>query len=132
MSMPIQGASGAAMPQVVSGASGYAPPAAKMSSLFQAIDADHDGAISQSQFNQAFATMNPPASFQALGAGATFGQLDPAGNGSVSKSDFVSGMVKLMRALRNGTSPATTPAQTLSASLESFQSLNRGGLNVSA
>src|ERR1700686_2846673 len=86
----------------VSGASSGAPPQQKMSNLFDSIDTSGSGSITQSQFNQAFQTKNPPAVFQNQGANAIFSTLDPNGTGSVSKQDFVSGMSTLMASLRAG------------------------------
>jgi hypothetical protein len=131
MSMSISGVGSASIPQIVSGASSYAPPAQKMSNLFQQIDTSGTGSISQSQFQQAFATLNPPANFQAAGANAVFQQLDPTGSGSVSKSDFVSSMMSMMRTLRanapsntNAAPPTSTPpVQSISQSLQAFLQL---------
>ena len=54
----------------VSGASTGAPPQQKMSNLFNSIDTSGSGNITQSQFEQAFQTKNPPAAFQQQGAAA--------------------------------------------------------------
>jgi hypothetical protein len=97
MSMGIGGVGGMGAQQSVSGASPYAAPPAKMSNLFSQIDSSGTGAISQSQFNQAFQTMNPPGVFRAAGADSVFKTLDPSGSGSVSKQNFVNGMTGLMR-----------------------------------
>ena len=95
-----------------------------MSNLFDSIDTSGSGSITQSQFEQAFQTQNPPAVFQKQGADAIYAALDPAGTGSVSKQDFVSTMSKLMASLRadNAGQSGSQPANTLGASL---QSLNR-------
>ncbi len=138
MSFSISGVGGCSAPQITSGASAYASPTAKMSSLFQQIDSGNSGSITQAQFQQAFAALNPPASFQTQGAGATFSQLDPNGTGSVSKPDFVSGMTAMMRAFRGGSASgasATSSAssgsdaasQSLSDSLQSFLQLGSQG-----
>src|ERR1700731_153108 len=98
--MDISGVSSSSGLHAVSGASSGAPPQQKMSSLFDSIDTSGSGSITQSQFEQAFQTKNPPAVFQNQGADAIFSALDPSGTGSVSQQDFVSGMSKLMASLR--------------------------------
>ena len=75
-------------------------PTQKMSGLFDSIDSSGSGSITKSQFEQAFQTQNPPASFQASGADAIWSKLDPNGTGSVSKQDFVSTMTAQMKELR--------------------------------
>ncbi len=97
--MSISGAAGGAA-QVWSGASARMPPQQKMSKLFDQIDTTGSGTITKAQFEEAFQTMNPPAAFKLLGADAVFAKLDPNGTGSVSKSDFVSGMTSLMSQAR--------------------------------
>lgn len=86
--------------KIWSGASAPMSPTQKMSSLFDQIDTTGSGTISQSQFDQAFKSMNPPASFQAAGADAVWSKLDPTGSGTVSKQDFVNGMTEMMKQLR--------------------------------
>jgi hypothetical protein len=54
------------------------------------------GSISKAQFEQAFNSMNTPAAFKAIGMEAAFSKLDPAGKGSVSKDDFITGMKSMM------------------------------------
>jgi Ca2+-binding EF-hand superfamily protein len=97
-----------------------------MSSLFDSIDASGSGSITQSQFDQAFQTKNPPAVFQKQGADALFAALDPNGTGSVSKQDFVSGMSKLMASLRAGQSgsPSSQSSDSLAASLQSLNQID--------
>ncbi len=118
--------------QIWSGASAGArmPASQKMSSLFDQIDSSGSGSITQSQFDQAFQTLNPPKDFKAQGADATWAQLDPAGTGSVSKQDFVTGMTAMMRQMRAGVQDASTssqsPNQTVSASSSALQSLTTG------
>ena len=114
----------------VSGASYGALPNAslqeKLSNLFDSIDKSRSGIITKSQFNQAFQTKNPPASFQRQGADATFAALDPTNSGSVSKKDFVSGLSQLSVNLRAG-SPAPSipqPAETLAASLKLLERID--------
>lgn len=75
-------------------------PTQKMSGLFDQIDPTASGTITQAQFDQAFQTMNPPASFQSAGADSVWAKLDPNGTGSVSKQDFVTEMTTMMKQLR--------------------------------
>src|ERR1700688_117136 len=120
--MDISGVSSSSVLHAVSGASSGAPPQQKMSSLFDSIDTTGSGSITQSQFEQAFQTKNPPAVFQNQGAEAIFASLDPTGSGSVSKQDFVSTMSKLMASLRSD-GPAQSgsqPVDTLNASLQAL------------
>jgi Ca2+-binding EF-hand superfamily protein len=116
---PISSSSGL---HAVSGASTGAPPQQKMSSLFDSIDISGSGSITQSQFEQAFQTQNPPAVFQQQGAAAIFAKLDPSGTGSVSKQDFVSTMSGLMASLRadNSGSSTSQPSDSLTASLQAL------------
>ena len=109
-----------------SGASNGAPPQQKMSSLFDSIDTSGSGSITQSKFEQAFQTKNPPAVFQKQGPDAIFASLDPTGTGSVSKQDFVSTMSGLMASLRAGGSAqsGSQPANTLNASLQALNQIN--------
>jgi Ca2+-binding EF-hand superfamily protein len=124
--MDISGVSSSSGLHAVSGASSGAPPQQKMSSLFDSIDTSGSGSITQSQFEQAFQTKNPPAVFQQQGAGAIFASLDPTGTGSVSKQDFVSTMSGLMASLRAGGSAqsGSQPANTLNASLQALNQIN--------
>lgn len=98
--LSIAGAGTSGASQIWSGASAPMSPTQKMTNLFDSIDTSGSGTISQSQFNQAFQTMGPPASFQSAGATAVWNQLDPNGTGSVSKQDFVKGMTAMMQQLR--------------------------------
>lgn len=136
MSMGVTAAGGSSGHFAVSGASTTATPDAKMSNLFSQIDTAGNGSINQAQFDQAFATRNPPGVFKAAGADAVFNQLDTRGTGNVSQADFVSGMTGLMRSLR-GAEPAPTapttataatpqapsPSNTLASSVQSLQQL---------
>ena len=90
-------------------------PATKMSNLFDSIDTTSSGTISKSQFEKAFASKNPPASFKAAGADAVWSKLDPNGTGSVSKQDFISGMTTMMKQMRgqHQQSSSSAGAQTL-------------------
>jgi Ca2+-binding EF-hand superfamily protein len=114
---------GAGAVQSWSGASARMPMPQKMSNLFSQIDAQAIGSISKAQFQQAFQTMNPPASIQNTGVNTLWAKLDPSGSGSVSRQDFIKTM--------------TANAQSASANLKvSTQALNALGsstyLNTSA
>jgi EF-hand domain pair len=124
--MDISGIVSSSALHAVSGASTGAPPQQKMSSLFDSIDTSGSGSITQSQFEQAFQTKNPPAVFQKQGADAIFALLDPTGSGSVSKQDFVSTMSKLMASLRSGGSAPSGPqaADSLTTSLQALNQIN--------
>ena len=124
--MDVTGVGAAGGMHAVSGASTSGPPQQKMSDLFDSIDTSGSGSITQSQFDQAFQSKNPPAVFQLQGADAIFAALDPNGTGSVSKQDFVSGMKQLMVSLRaDDAASAGSSTSQLSASLAaSVQSLN--------
>lgn len=107
--MTVAAVSGMSANWATSRASAKMPPQQKMSNLFDAIDTSGSGSISQSQFSNAFQSMNPPSAFKSQGADAIWSQLDPSGSGSVSQSDFVSTMKQLMVSLR------ADPAQTAAA-----------------
>ena len=102
MSMGVSGVGGSYSPQAMSGASARMSPAQRMSSLFSQIDTSGSGSINQSQFTQAFNTMNPTAGFRAMGASASFQALNPNSAGLVSQQNFIQGMTQLMMQLRNG------------------------------
>lgn len=108
----LQGAGAAQWSQATTGASGYsgAPPQQKMADLFSKIDTNNSGSISQTQFNQAFDTLNPPKAFQAAGKNAVWSALDPNNTGSVSRGDFTSTMKTLMVQLRQEPTSAATSA----------------------
>lgn len=106
MTASIAAVSGGA--SALSGASWSGPPNQKMSNLFDSIDAKGTGSISQTQFNSAFQTKNPPTVFQQQGASAIWSQLDPKSSGSVSKPDFVSTMSGLMSSLRADPGPPSS------------------------
>jgi hypothetical protein len=124
--MDISGITSSSGLHAVSGASTGAPPQQKMSNLFDSIDTSGSGSITQSQFEQAFQTKNPPAVFQNQGAQAIFASLDPYGTGSVPKQDFVSTMSGLMVSLRadSAAQPASPPADTLTASLQALNQID--------
>jgi Ca2+-binding EF-hand superfamily protein len=119
MSIMISGPTTAGMSSVMSGASMHMPPQQKMSNLYSQIDTSGSGSISQSQFNQAFQTMNPPAAFRAAGSNAVWNALDPSGTGQVSQQNFVNGMKNLMVQLRQGDN-SISPAQTSTASTQAL------------
>jgi hypothetical protein len=128
MSMDISGVADSSMLHVMSGASTGTPPQQKMTNLFNQIDSNGSGSISQDQFDQAFQALNPPNVFKQQGPDAIFAALDPSGSGSVSKSDFVSGMSQLMVSLRaenqTGNAPGPSPADSLASSLQSLTLLD--------
>jgi hypothetical protein len=134
MSMDIAGVGGSGMPQVMSGASAGMPPQQKMSNLFDKIDSSGSGSISQSQFDQAFQSLNPPGVFKKQGSDAIFSALDPNGTGSVSKPDFVRGMSQMMATLRaqgsGGSAPGPTPADSLATSLQSLNALDPSSSSI--
>ena len=122
--MDISGVGAAGGMHAVSGASSSGPPQQKMSSLFDAIDTSGSGSITQSQFDQAFQSKNPPSVFQKQGADAIFAALDPNGTGSVSKQDFVAVMSKLMASLRAGNT-GQSGSQSQDSLAASLQALNQ-------
>jgi hypothetical protein len=131
--MDVTGVGAAGGMHAVSGASTSGPPQQKMSDLFDSIDTSGSGSITQSQFDQAFQSKNPPAVFQQQGADAIFAALDPNGTGSVSKQDFVSGMKQLMVSLRAGDaasagSSTSQPSASLAASVQSLNSIDPSSL----
>jgi hypothetical protein len=65
MSIAISETGSAGMSSTVSGASRSMPPQQKMTNLYTQIDTSGAGAVTQSQFNQAFETSNPPGVFKA-------------------------------------------------------------------
>ncbi len=105
---------------MVSGASPRMPPQQKMSNLFSNIDTSNSGSIDQSQFDQAFQSLNPPAAFKNAGADAIWKKLDPNGTGQVSQADFVSTMKDLMVKLRQEGTSASAGAQTTAAATSSL------------
>ncbi len=117
MTMNVAGVGGGGMPNAVSGASARMPPQQKMTNLYNSIDASGAGAISQSQFNQAFQNLNPSASFKAAGASSVWNALDPTGSGQVSQSDFVNGMKNMMYQLRQNSPTAAQTAATATQGL---------------
>ncbi len=122
--MDISGIGAAGGMHAISGASSSGPPQQKMSSLFNSIDTSGSGSITQSQFEQAFQSKNPPGVFQKQGADAIFAALDPNGTGSVSKQDFVSTMSKLMASLR-ADNAGQSGSQSSQSSAASLQALNQ-------
>jgi Ca2+-binding EF-hand superfamily protein len=133
--MDISGIGAAGGLHAVSGASSSGPPQQKMSALFDSIDTSGSGSITQSQFEQAFQSKNPPGVFQKQGADALFAALDPNGTGSVSKQDFVSTMSKLMASLRadNGGQAGSQSSQSsLTASLQSLNQIDPASVSQNA
>jgi hypothetical protein len=110
-----------------------------MANVFDQIDTSGSGTISKSQFEQSFQNLKMPQAFKAMGADAIFAKLDPNGTGSVSKQDFVDGMKSLMVQARQERSNAAaqstpqagvTPAQTLTYSLQSLESLGKPSSSI--
>jgi hypothetical protein len=124
--MNISGIASSSALHAVSCASSGGPPQQKMSNLFDSIDTSGSGSITQSQFEQAFQTKNPPTVFQQQGADAIFASLDPTGTGQVSKQDFVSTMSKLMASLRadGSASSGSQATDSLTASLQALNQIN--------
>jgi hypothetical protein len=122
MNISILGMGSTGMSSMVSGASMRMPPQQKMSNLYGQIDTSGAGSITQSQFNQAFQTMNPPTAFKAAGSTAVWNALDPGGSGQVSQQNFVNGMKNLMVQLRQDSSTSGA-AQTLAANTEALDIL---------
>lgn len=132
MSMSISGINN---PQATtwSGASMRTPHTQKMANLFDKIDTNGTGTISQDQFNQAFQSMNPPKGFKSMGTEQLWNQLDPNHTGSVSKQDFVNTMTQLRTQMHGkhhhhvantaDTSTQQTPAQTINQSASSLSDL---------
>ncbi len=87
-------------PQIWSGASAPMPPQQKMSNLFNQIDSNGDGNITQQELTQAFQNLKMPPAFKKMGADALFSKLDPNHTGSVSKQSFMTAMQNLMKQIR--------------------------------
>jgi Ca2+-binding EF-hand superfamily protein len=139
MSSAISGLGANWAAQAMTGASMRSSPAQKMSNVFSQIDTGNTGSISKAQFTQAFNALNPPSSFKAMGADAVFAKLDVNKTGSVTKQEFVSGMTQMMSDVRQqkhqayAQQAATTPAQTIDASLSGMSQLTIGShINVKA
>jgi hypothetical protein len=134
MSMDISGVGASSMLHAMSGASAGMPPQQKMSNLFDKIDSSGSGSISQSQFDQAFQSLNPPGVFKQQGSDAVFSALDPSGTGSVAKPDFVRGMSQMMATLRaenrGGNAPGPSPADSLATSLQSLNALDPSSASI--
>lgn len=131
MSSPISGAGTTTAEHIWSGASPAMSPTQKMSDLFDQIDSSGSGSISQSQFTQAFQTMNPPASFQSAGVSSVWAQLDPNGSGSVSRQDFTNGMTVLMQQLRGHHLGRAASAPDLTRDINQLDSLGGGATGLS-
>jgi Ca2+-binding EF-hand superfamily protein len=123
MSITISGLGNAGAYGTVSGASMRMSPQQKMTNLYSQIDTGGSGTITQSQFNHAFQTMNPPAPFKAAGASAVWGALDPSGTGQVSQQNFINGMKDLMVQLRQDNNDVSGPAETSAAGTQALNKL---------
>ncbi len=134
MSMSISGMN-ANMPTIMSGASSRMSPNQKMTNLFQQMDSNNSGLITQAQFAQTFQNANPPVAFKDMGADSVFNSLNQNGSNGVSKQDFVDGMTKLMAQVRNQNSnneTSSSPAQTISNSRSSFDAILGNYINTHA
>jgi EF hand domain-containing protein len=135
LSIDISGISTSDSLHAMSGASAGMPPQQKMTSLFNKIDTNGSGSITQAQLDQAFQSFNPPAVFQQQGAEAIFAALDPNGTGSVSKQDFVSGMSSMMASLRadpGAGASGPSPSDTLASSLQFLNALDPSSVPANA
>lgn len=94
--MSVSGVGALGTSQVWSGASPAMAPQQKMAQLFTKMDTANTGTINQSQFDQAFQNMNPPAKIKAAGADTLFKLMDPNQTGQVSKDSFISTMTDLI------------------------------------
>ncbi len=97
----VSGVGGGLSPQVMSGASARQPLAQQFNSIFRQLTTPGSGVVTKDQFAQAFSTLNPPASFQSLGANAIFSALDPSNSGAVSRQAFIQGLVGLSSELNS-------------------------------
>ena len=91
----------------------------RMQQLFDSIDSNGDGAVSQSELEQSFTAQGLPSGQ----ADQLFAALDPSGTGSVDEQQFASGMGALMRQTQvspatEATPPATSGPTTISVSIE--------------
>ena len=130
MDVSIQSAGSTSASNAMSGASAPMSPSRKMSNLFEQIDTSGTGTITKSQFEQAFQSMNPPASTKAAGADALWSQLDPNGTGQVTKADFTKGMTTAMKQVRGGHhhhSSSAAGAQQLAQGTSSLDALGGSG-----
>ena len=123
MSFSIGAIGGPAHAQAVTGASPGMSPQQKMTNLYNNIDTNHSGSISQAQFNQAFATQNPPNVFKAAGAEAVWSGLKSDATGQVSRNDFVNGMKNMMVQLRQGSSVSSQASRTSQDAFVTLSSL---------
>jgi Ca2+-binding EF-hand superfamily protein len=102
----VSGVSGGLSPQVISGASARQPLAQQFNSIFSLLTTPGSGVVTTDQFAQAFSSLNPPASFQSLGANAIFSALDPSNSGSITRQKFIQGMVSLSSQLNSQATPS--------------------------
>jgi hypothetical protein len=97
----VSGVGGSIAPQAMSGASARQPLAQQFNSIFSQLTTPGSGVVTKDQFMQAFSGLNPPASFQSMGANAIFSALDPSASGSVSRQSFIQGLVGLASQLKS-------------------------------
>ena len=109
--------------EIWSGASPAMTPDQKMNQLFDQIDPNGAGSVTQDKFAQAFKMLNPPTNFKSFGADSTWQELDPTSSGGVSKKDFVNTMTSLMKELRGNSrshGAASGETQTIDQSISSL------------
>src|SRR5579859_3315406 len=87
-----------------------------LGSAFDSIDRGATGVITQTEFEQAFASLDLPSGIAAQGADAIFAQLDPNGTGRVLRDDFISGMDQLLTAASSDTNASNSANTTDPAS----------------
>ena len=93
----------------------------RMQQLFDSIDSNGDGEVSQSELEQSFSAQGLPASQ----ADQLFAALDPNGTGSVDEQQFASGMGALRHQAQG--SPAASGQTTISVSIEVTESGSGAG-----
>ena len=101
MSFNVSGVGGSAAPQVMSGASARQPLSQQYNNMFSLLTTPGSGVVTKAQFTQAFSSLNPPSSFQSMGANAVFSALDPTNSGSVSRQNFIQGLKALSSQLNS-------------------------------
>src|ERR1700743_2442632 len=106
MSLDAVGNFGTNFSDLLSGTGGNATPDEVASSIFDSIDSGQTGVITQTEFEQAFASPALPLNAASLGPDAIFSQLDPNGTGRVLRDDFVAGLATLL----NGSSDTPDPS----------------------
>jgi len=93
----VSGVGGGMFPQAMTGASARQPLSQQYSSIFSQITTPGSGVVTRDQFTQSFSGLGAPASFQSLGADAIFSALDSSNSGSVSRQDFIQGLLQLSK-----------------------------------